>query len=309
MNTSIFYPSTSYKDYPLTPEREEKCAPYFEMNNVPPAGKAKYDEFMELINHSPDDVLIAWRGGQPEKQDFSRSAIELINQLTNEDYTKIAKSRKKIVGLSDVSFLLSSLVANGIPCYYGPNMYSGFMDSSEDQIKTMYDHLQKALNDSDYSIDFLSAALCTKGNEPWVFSYGEVTGRISGGNIDTITRMIDMGKETGIKEGDILFLEENDPWYNDVSAEEEFYIHNKIKKIISHTPKIKALIFGRSNNPMFFQEDMDEKVYVEKIVNSLNLPQVPIIANVACGHAHPSVTIPLGVEMCLDTYSQKLFRV
>ena len=39
---------------------------------------------------------------------------------------------------------------------------------------------------------------------------------------------------------------------------------------------------------------------------SLSLEKIPVLANVACGHTHPMVTLPLGKTVTLDATAQTL---
>ena len=316
MKIAVFYPSSSYNEYPLNDKEIAKLNRLFSFDNVPPKSTSKHTEFMDLISHNPNSVLIAWRGGKVNNENISRSALELINELNDSDYITIKNSHKSIIGLSDVSFLLCSLLNHNIPCFYGPNIYSGFYKSTEKECDIMYNYLEKALNSNTFSVNFLSQDLYPN-NTPWVISKGVCVGRVSGGNIDTLLNM--NFSETGIKNGDILFLEENDPRYvlKGLKDIKESTIYGAISSILSNV-SISGLIIGRSKTPEVFDpkkgllfdevSNSIEKDYLELVLNELNINNIPIIANVACGHVPPSFTLPLGRKMCLDTVNCKMFQ-
>lgn len=314
MKIAVFYPSSSYKEYPLHSEDLFSLKRLFNIDNIPPKSTSKYAEFMDLISKDPNSVLIAWRGGIVENESTCRSSIELTNNLNEDDYGVIKNSHKSIVGLSDVSYLLCSLLNHNISCFYGPNFYSGFYESTEKERIVMYNYLEKALQSKDFFVDLLSPDLNPNNNIPWTFSKGVCVGRVAGGNIDTILKM--NFSATGIKNGDIVFLEENDPLYN-IENINESTIYKAIVSIISNVT-INGLIIGRSKTPkiydprknLFFDEvkNSHERHYLELVLKEFNLYKIPIIANVACGHIHPSFTLPLGKEMCLDTVNCKIFN-
>lgn len=325
MNISIYYPAKSYSNYCkekgtlYVEEQLHIIRKIFNFENCPPIRSSKYDDFMDLINSPNNDVLLGWRGGKVEEKtkDESNSSIQLVKSLKQKDFDTIRSSNKKIVGLSDISFLLCSLLSNDIKCYYGPNLCA-FIEGNNEERRITYQYLEQVLLNNTLSINLMSQDLNPEYNNPWIISDGIAKGRISGGNIDTISQ-IDT-EESGIKENDILFLEENDPYYysvNDVRNPDSLF--NKLSKIISEAPPIKGLIIGKSNIPRIFDTERDilelnatnnqEKEYLVDVVKRIGLNNIPIIANVSCGHKLPSFTIPLGEKMCLDTYKGLLYRI
>lgn len=328
MQVSIFYAASSYEEYDKTKDGQKvdigSLEQYLTINNLPPVseGKSKHSEFMSLIMAKQDDILIAWRGGQVEGLDTHKSSIELVEELTGEDYDIIAKSGKSIVGYSDISYLLCSLLSHGIKCFYGPNCLSTFFDSNENELQVTYKYLLKALSKDRYTVEWNSQELNPNDNIPWILSSGRCTGRVSGGNLDTICEIIkNKSLKAGIQSGDILFIEEVDPRYNYkdgalIKNDSDMFGKLRFLKECGVFDKIIGLVIGRSKYPRVFDSkrelfndvvsNQQEQFYLQMAIKKLNLKPMPIIANVSCGHTHPMVTLQLGRNATLDVSAQTI---
>lgn len=320
MKVNIFYAASSFDEFPPL-DNIDINIDLFEVENVPPINKSKYNEFMDFIVSGENIILMAWRGGKIEDGDTHKSSIELIERLTEEDYCKILKNRAYIVGYSDISYLLCSLLYRNIVCYYGPNYRSTFLSSTNEEQKVTYKYLKEALTKDNYSINLASDDINPDGTQPWIISPGCCTGRLSGGNLDTIYEIINRYKflKTGIRHGDIVFLEEVDPFYclkNGDITESSMYKKLFDLKNAGTFESISGLILGRSQQPLVYDEDNNlyydrisndkERYYLEQVIKRLEITSIPIIANVSCGHVHPMITLPLGVKATLDTTQKKI---
>ena len=121
-----------------------------------------------------------------------------------------------------------------------------------------------------------------------------------------------------LQKGDIVLLEENDPYYiykngqvvGPVMDTRQFLRDNDVFS------KIGGLLFGRSNILNMQDYDTDdvfvpaeniyEKKYLKKCIQSVVPEGIPVLANVACSHTHPMVTLPLGKQVTLDATRQTL---
>lgn len=320
MNISVIYPASSYFEFPPNDDIHS-LSRFFSIDNLPPIPRTKYKEFMELVTHRKNPILIAWRGGRIDNADTHKSSIELIQLLTDEDYNAIRNNNVQIVGLSDISFLHCSLLSHQIESYYGPNINSSFLDSNATERKIMFSYLSQALQGDSFSISFVSPELNPHSNVPWVFSEGKEYGRVSGGNLDTICEIIKRfgPTQTGILPGDILFLEENHPIYslsNGSITQSQMYNNLMLLKTSGILSDISGLILGRSNIPRVFDLENDllyepitnevERKYLALVLRELDIGKIPIIANVPCGHTKPTVTLPLGRRALMDTMSMTL---
>lgn len=310
MNCSIFYPASSFKEFSIESNIHNEIEKVFSVSNIPPIAASKYDEFMRLVKDTSCEALLAWRGGRVDNNDTHKSSIELVNSLQETDFQLILQSNKKIVGSSDITYLHCALLNKNIECYYGPNYYSSFAESDHKERQIMYKYLCLALSEKEFEIDFSSDEL-SPNNEPWVFSSGKCSGRLSGGNLDTLYEYSQKvgTSNIGVHPGDILFIEENDPAYNG-DKDELFGLTTLYKKMYYFKQhglldNINGLIIGRSKtpflNPLIYNHDNCEKECLEQVIRALNLTNIPVLANVACGHRLPTVTLPLGKTVTLNT--------
>lgn len=326
MKVSVFYAASSYEEYYQGSGNQNVdisiLDQYFSVNNIPPVGAPKYEEFMSLIAQKQNDALMAWRGGKVDGTDTHKSSIELVAKLTDQAYDVIARSKKYIVGRSDISYLLCSLQHHNIKCFYGPNITT-FLESNDCERQIAHQYMLKALSGDAYTVDIGAEELNPDGNEPWTLSEGICTGRISGGNLDTICKIVQSKGwlKTGIEPGDILLLEEVDPYYvynNGTPSKNENSVLDKLILLKENGlfDKISGLIIGRSQKPYIWDPDNDlyidsvsnpqEKLYLEKLIQVLDLPSFPVVANVSCSHTNPMITLPLGRIATLDTFQHTI---
>lgn len=176
--------------------------------------ETKREEFLSLVKSKEYNVLMAWYGGQIKGEtDLSGSSLELVRNLSDDDWKTIENSTVKVVGRSDVTFLLSNLMQHGVSCYYGPNAQSLLKDKGKNE-KTI-EYLFRALESNEaYTIDFNDPKIACE-SKPWIFHGGKAEGRLIGGNLDTLAQMLKEYDKTGFsfQKGDILLIESNDPYY------------------------------------------------------------------------------------------------
>lgn len=314
MNCSTFYPASSFKEFNIELNTYNEIEKIFHVSNIPPIAASKYDEFMRLVKDTSCEVLLAWRGGRVDNNDTHKSSIELVNSLQELDFQLISQSDKKIVGSSDITYLHCALLNKNIKCYYGPNYRSSFAESDHEKRQIMHKYLCLALSEKEFEIDFSSDEL-SPNNKPWVFSPGKCSGRLSGGNLDTLyeySQKVGISN-IGVYPGDILFIEENDPSYSITKNGIDGSMYQKLLYFKKHglLDNINGLIIGRSNITKVFDpinalvndevQNSCERKYLKNVVTALDLKDIPILANIACGHKLPTVTLPLGKLVTLNT--------
>lgn len=325
MDVTVFYPGTPYdKKYEEDLHGNNGLEKYVTAYNYPPYNNQynKREEFLQLVDDSNSKMLMSWRGGRIENNDYRRSSYELIKMMTEADWEMVKNSSKTIIGYSDTSYLLCALISRGINCYYGPNYNTTLQRSSPEELQTTLDYLSGVLEaDSDYAIDFLNRRLTADVNLPWIFREGKASGRLVGGNLDTIIELIyrEGADYLAIEPGDILFLEENGPTYMLMDGEVRGSMYSNLAYLrdAGILSSIGGLIIGRSNCPKLIDYDSNcyeeieidntkEKDLLKRNIEEFCLSNKPILANVACGHTHPMVTLPLGKTVTLDSKEQTL---
>lgn len=324
MNIAVFYPCHPYYTESCTTNRTtlEKQYPVL---NYPPCNPPlnKHDEFLQLLKAPSIDSLMVWRGGRIEDDgSLWKTSLALLKSLSEDDWMEIKKSNKNIIGYSDATYLLSALVSHDIICFYGPNYNSTLQCSTEQELTITLDYLTQALESkTDYTINFNEEKLTSGQYFPWTFNEGIATGRLIGGNLDTIYTLLKMHEyksHFSLRQGDILLLEENDTNYTFKNGTTTGGTYDKLSYLndVGVFSKIGGLILGRSKTALVFDaekeyyftpvKNQNEKEYLEKCICNILPSNIPILANVACSHTHPMVTLPLGRKITLNSRNKTL---
>lgn len=127
-------------------------------------------------------------------------------------------------------------------------------------------------------------------NPPKVIYSGFAEGILWGGNLETLGFLLGT-KYVECPDKSILFLEEEGGSTADVERKLTYLEQLGIFK------KIKGLIFGRTCNLFINSKDRslcDILLYFAKKYN------IPVIADVDCGHINPMITFPVGVRIILN---------
>jgi len=321
---AVFYPARSYK----STCDEIKCdlQSYLKVKNFPQpelSQQSKKDEFLSLIKDATIDVMMAWYGGQVENGNVAGSSLELVQSLSELDWYQIANSKMKIVGRSDITFLLCRLMQYGVSCYYGPN-YSSLSDDfkgdvsislAKKNIEITKKYLELALtSDEKYVIDFKADDIAC-GSEPWIFNKGQCTGRLIGGNLDTLAQMLQGCDEVVFCFGaeDVLLIESIDPkysWNKGKGIHGDFCEKLNILKKSGVFDCVGGIILGKSKEPRVFDTDKGyffdqvsneiEKEYLYAAIEKYVHRDIPVLANISCSHTSPMVTLPLERTVMLD---------
>ncbi len=312
---AVFYPTNhcdSVRDF--SEQLKEICKKYNFINLPRKYHASKYDEFMTLAKSH--EVLMAWIGGGVEpKFGTTNSTVELLFQMTDKDFEFIKNKGVKVIGLSDVTYILAALQNNGMVCYYGPNLCSKFITcGGEDERTLMYNSLETALNNNEYVINLADKDF-NPTEMPTVVNGGKAKGRIVGGNTETIGAALRMYPEYALKRqpGDIIFLEAVCPGYD----EEGFSRQLKYLKQHCFFDDASAIIIGKGQRPWVNVDGerkmVDRSYEYENLIKSVKefLPKgIPVIINAPSGHVSPMMTMPLGctAELDADNLTLKIIK-
>lgn len=231
------------------------------------------------------------------------------------DFEKIKQNPKILCGYSDVSVLhYAILKKTGLSTFYGPCMMTQLGEYPKPLDYTV-EYFNKALVEgnigeiksskkwTDEILDWFSKKdlerprkLKENPGYKWL-KKGHTTGEIIGGCLHSLTHLI--GTEYLPDHQDkILFIE--------LPEGEDFMKGEPLVKVDAQLcdlelagifKKIKGLIIGR---PFRYSKEETEK-FKEIILDNTKEYNFPILFGVDIGHTDPQITIPLGVEIEIDS--------
>ncbi|MFD3449422.1 S66 peptidase family protein [Microbacteriaceae bacterium 4G12] len=229
------------------------------------------------------------------------------------DYEALIQNPKIIIGYSDVTAILLGIYAKtGIPTFYGPSLVSSFGEF-EPFVNYTYEYFHDILEEKQqlpyyvkkppyWTDERINWEEKTKEkqqrNNDWIcVNSGKATGRIIGGNLNTIIGIWGSEYMPEIKEGDILFIEDT---HKDAAMVEKMFSFLKLNGVFN---KISGLILGK--HEQFNDSGTNRKPY-EILLEVLDGINIPIIADFDCCHTHPMLTIPLGIKVEMDATNKKV---
>lgn len=140
-------------------------------------------------------------------------------------------------------------------------------------------------------------AKCKNSNEWLTIQEGKATGRIIGGNLNTMEGIFGSNYMPDIQEGDILFIEDS---LKDAAIIERSFSMLKCANVFD---KIAGIILGK--HELFDNLNTDRKPY-EILMEVFGKKNIPILAEFDCCHTHPMFTLPIGATVELDSTNQKV---
>ncbi|MEN1939384.1 S66 peptidase family protein [Paenibacillus sp. 102] len=264
--------------------------------------KERAEELNELIRNPNIKCIMSTIGGMN-----SNSILPYI------DYTAFIKSPKIMIGHSDVTAILLGIYAKtGIHTFYGPALIPSFGEF-EPFVNFTYEYFSDMLEEKQtlpYNIkkppywtdEFVNWKEKTKKKQlrknDWVcVNRGKATGRLIGGNLNTLSGIWGSEYMPEIKEGDILFIEDTT---KDAATIERSFSLLKVNGIFD---KISGLILGKHKQ---FNDNGTNKKPYEILLEVLNNINIPFIAEFDCCHTHPMLTVPIGIKIEMDAENKTL---
>lgn len=256
-------------------------------------------EFNELLYDPEVDCLMASVGGM-----VSDSLLPYI------DFKFLREHPKAIIGHSDVTaILLAVYEKTGLTTFYGPNFVTNFGQCSflEYSLSSLKQLLSGELPIIYQKPEFYSDELTVWESEilpkkplsnEWItVQTGSAMGRLIGGNLNTINAIMASPYMPKIQEGDILFLEDTEKF----AAHAERYF--SMMKICGVFDKIGGIILGKHRK---FDDQHTGKTPAEILLEVLQGQNLPILADVDCGHTIPMMTLPIGGTVHFDATQQTI---
>lgn len=240
-----------------------------EFPTVLPSPADKANQLHNAFEDSRVDMILALRGGY--------SAMKSLPFI---DFDLIKRHPKIIAGFSDLSALLNPIFERtGIVTLHAPMVINLDKPTSFTQrslLNAVKGYPEKNL---------LRGARCK------VYHPGVATGVLKGGNLITLTALINTGWEIDTR-GSILFLEDVDEELHEVDRFlTQWILAGKLKGL-------KALILGD------FRGIRSQQVY--NILTSQIEVDFPVIHCPYIGHVANKITLPIGAEVELHTENKQL---
>ncbi len=234
-----------------------------------PSPQEKADQVHGAFADPGVDIILALRGGY--------SAMKSLPYI---DFELIKKYPKIIAGFSDLSALLNPIFERtGMVTLHAPmviNLVTPTPFTLKSLVNAVTGYAEKNL---------------FKGARCKVYNPGSASGILKGGNLITLTALIDTDWEIDTA-GSILFLEDVDEELHEVDRFlTQWILAGKFKGI-------KALILGD------FRGLSSQKIY--DILASQMALDFPVVHCPYIGHVANKITLPIGAEVELNTDRKQL---
>lgn len=258
------------------------------------------DEFNELL-HDPEVTCVMSAIGGAN----SNSILPYI------DYEYFKAHPKVVIGYSDVTAILLAIYAKtGISTYYGPAMVASFGEFPP-FVENTYDYFEDLLvKELVLPYSFRTPEEWTDEYLPWedqergkkgsanrlvTVNGGIATGRLIGGNLNTMQGIWNTEFMPTIQSGDILLIEDS---LKDAATIERSFALLKCSGVFD---RIGGLILGKHEK--FDSLGTGRKPY--EILNEvMGDVEFPVLAEFDCCHTHPMLTVPIGSQVQLDADAQ-----
>ncbi|MBD1557703.1 LD-carboxypeptidase [Vibrio sp. S9_S30] len=223
------------------------------------------------------------------------------------DYDALLNDPKVIIGYSDVTALLLGIYAKtGLVTYYGPALVASF-----GEFPPLVDETYASFNQllctptrlpyvysipafwTDARIDWKTQCEAKPVNpNEWQFlGNGVVTGRVIGGNLNTMAGIWGSPYMPTIKQGDILLVEDS---LKGIETIERSFAHLKACGVFD---RLSAIILGKHE---LFDDKGTGRSPLDVLKEVLSEQSVPIVNGFDSCHTHPMLVTPIGVEMSID---------
>lgn len=260
------------------------------------------EELNAFIRNSDVSCIMSTIGGMN-----SNSLLPYI------DYEAFQNNPKIMIGYSDATALLLGIYAKtGIPTFYGPALVPSFGEF-EPFVDDTYKYFSETLQNDPplpynikqplfWSDEFINWEEKTKEKElrpnNWIsVTNGQATGRVIGGNLNTIQGIWGSSYMPCIQEGDVLFIEDSS---KDAATIERSFSLLKINGVFD---KVSGIILGK--HEQFDDCGTNRKPY-EILLEILQNQRIPLLADFDCCHTHPMITMPIGVQVNMDVTNKTI---
>ncbi|WAT00892.1 S66 peptidase family protein [Rouxiella chamberiensis] len=231
------------------------------------------------------------------------------------DYDAIRADPKIIIGYSDTTALLLGIYAKtGLITFYGPALVASF-----GEFPPLVDVTWNAFSDlltgsptlpytyplpdvwSDEKLNWDTRTperpKTLYPNDCRFLGSGRVTGRVIGGNLNTLSGIWGSPYMPAIRHGDILFIEDS---LKDIATVERAFSMLKINGVFD---RVSAVLLGKHE---LFNDANSGRRPVDVLLEVMNDKRLPIVDGFDCCHTHPMLTLPLGGKIAIDFDREKV---
>lgn len=232
---------------------------------------------------------------------------ESIRMLPYIDFDIIRNNPKIFIGYSDSTITHLLCLKAGLSSFYGASVLNEFAENVHMHEYTVK-YISKILFSNEIVGEIESSEHWTSEYVPWIIENkhvkrkmlkntgyellqgkGTVRGRLIGGCIE----VLEMAKQTSIWPPEniwddaILFIETSEDMPEPVYI--EYWLRNYgTQGILS---RIKGIIWGKPYDNKYYEE---YKTVIYKVLNELNLNDLPVLYNMNFGHTLPMIVLPYG---------------
>lgn len=229
------------------------------------------------------------------------------------DYEAFKKDPKIMIGYSDATAVLLAIYAKtSIPVFYGPALVPSFGEF-EPFVKDTYDYFSETLmqqqtlpyqvplppywSDEPVNWEEKTQEKEARKNEWICVREGNVTGRLIGGNLNTMAGIMGSPYMPIIRSGDVLLLE--DTMKTAAVVEKNF----NLLKLNGVFEKVSGIILGK--HELFDDQGTGRKPH-EILLEVLGDRELPFLAEFDCAHTQPMLTMPIGKTATLDATEKRI---
>jgi muramoyltetrapeptide carboxypeptidase len=258
--------------------------------------QARADELNALIRNPDVRCIMSTIGGT--------NSNALLPYL---DYDALIADPKVIVGYSDVTSLLLGIhQKTGLITFYGPALVASFgeLPPFVDQTFDAFASLIMAENATEHRyeiprfwtderIDWETQenAKALRPNNCAFLGEGKVSGRLIGGNLNTMWSSWGSPYMPQIQEGDVLLIEDS---LKSIALVERLFAFLKLNGVFD---RVAAVLLGKHE---LFDDAGTGRSPLDVLREVLNGQDLPIVKDFDCCHTHPMLTMPLGVQVSVD---------
>jgi len=235
------------------------------------------DEFNRLWSDPEGKALVAARGGY--------GCIRMIDMI---DMKQIRKTPKILIGFSDITVLLNAIhKKTRLVTFHGP-------------VVTTLASIDKKSETGFFNVLEGKAPKLIKPSKVKILKSGKAKGVLLGGNLTTIVHMLGTSYELPW-DNTILFIEDigESPYRLD-----RLLTHLSMAKRLQ---KIKGLILGTFTDEDRKENGVMQRAVQKRIVELFDGYNIPIWANSPIGHSRRNLTLPVGMEVEIDSSAGKLY--
>ena len=120
---------------------------------------------------------------------------------------------------------------------------------------------------------------------------GQVTGRLIGGNLNTMWSIWGSEYMPAIRHGDVLLIEDS---YKSIATVERLFSFLLLNGVFE---RVSTILLGKHEK---FDDSGTGRTPLEVLREVLGNHEIPIVSGFDSCHTHPMLTLPLGVQITVD---------